>query len=69
MAPNTAIDSPGDLTQLRLRDSSQTSILTLRTRSFAMKNAPEELQVLATDQVRCELHEGGVAEVIERVFG
>ena len=38
-------------------------------RSFAMKNAPEELRVLATDQVQCELHEGGVAEVIERVFG
>ena len=38
-------------------------------RSFAMKNAPEELQVLATDRVTCELHEGGVAEVIERVFG
>ncbi len=38
-------------------------------RSFAMKNSPEELRELATDQVRCELHEGGVAEVIERVFG
>jgi Cof subfamily protein (haloacid dehalogenase superfamily) len=38
-------------------------------RSFAMKSAPEEVRVLATDQVRCELKDGGVAEVIERVFG
>lgn len=38
-------------------------------RSFAMKTAPEELRALATDEVRCGLSEGGVAEVIERVFG
>lgn len=38
-------------------------------RSFAMKSAPEEVRALATDQVRCELKDGGVAEVIERVFG
>ena len=37
-------------------------------RSFAMKSAPEDVQALATDQVQCELAEGGVAEVIERVF-
>lgn len=38
-------------------------------RSFAMKSAPDEVRALATDEVHCELHEGGVAEVIERVFG
>jgi Cof subfamily protein (haloacid dehalogenase superfamily) len=38
-------------------------------RSFAMKSAPEEVRALATDHVRCELKDGGVAEVIERVFG
>ena len=38
-------------------------------RSFAMKTAPEEVRALATDQVQCALAEGGVAEVIERVFG
>ena len=38
-------------------------------RSFAMKSAPEEVSALATDQVECELKEGGVAEVIERAFG
>jgi hydroxymethylpyrimidine pyrophosphatase-like HAD family hydrolase len=38
-------------------------------RSFAMKKAPDEVRALATDQVICELQDGGVAEVIERVFG
>jgi Cof subfamily protein (haloacid dehalogenase superfamily) len=38
-------------------------------RSFAMKSAPEEVRALATDQVECTLSEGGIAEVIERVFG
>ena len=38
-------------------------------RSFAMKSAPDEVRALATDQVQCALTEGGVAEVIERVFG
>ncbi|MDP1823652.1 MAG: HAD hydrolase family protein [Archangium sp.] len=38
-------------------------------RSFAMKKAPDEVRALATDQVNCELQDGGVAEVIERVFG
>lgn len=38
-------------------------------RSFAMKTAPEEVRAAATDHVTCELHEGGVAEAIERVFG
>jgi hypothetical protein len=38
-------------------------------RSFAMKTAPDDVRALATDQVRCELKDGGVAEVIERVFG
>ena len=38
-------------------------------RSFAMKSAPEEVRALASDHVRCELTEGGVAEVIDRVFG
>lgn len=38
-------------------------------RSFAMKTAPDEVRAAATDQVSCELHEGGVAEAIERVFG
>jgi Cof subfamily protein (haloacid dehalogenase superfamily) len=38
-------------------------------RSFAMKTAPEEVRALATDQVECALADGGVAEVIERVFG
>jgi hypothetical protein len=37
-------------------------------RSFAMKSAPEEVRALATDQVRCELNEGGVAEVIEALW-
>ena len=38
-------------------------------RSFAMKTAPEEVRARATDQVGCELSEGGVAEAIERAFG
>lgn len=38
-------------------------------RSFAMRSAPEEVRAMATDQVQCALAEGGVAEVIERVFG
>lgn len=38
-------------------------------RSFAMKTAPAEVRALATDQVQCGLSDGGVAEVIERVFG
>ncbi len=38
-------------------------------RSFAMKSAPDEVRALATDQVQCSLADGGVAEVIERVFG
>lgn len=38
-------------------------------RSFAMKTAPEEVRAKATDQVGCELNEGGVAEAIERAFG
>ena len=38
-------------------------------RSFAMKSAPDEVRAVATDQVSCELKDGGVAEVIERVFG
>jgi hypothetical protein len=38
-------------------------------RSFAMKSAPEEVRALATDQVQCDHKDGGVAEVIERVFG
>lgn len=38
-------------------------------RSFAMKTAPEEVRGLATDQVSCELKDGGVSEAIERVFG
>lgn len=38
-------------------------------RSFAMKTAPDEVKAAATDQVGCELTEGGVAEAIERAFG
>ena len=38
-------------------------------RSFAMKSAPDDVRALATDQVTCELEDGGVAEVIERAFG
>ena len=38
-------------------------------RSFAMKTAPDDVWAKATDRVRCELSEGGVAEAIERAFG
>ena len=41
----------------------------VNTCSFAMKSAPEEVRALATDQVQCDHKDGGVAEVIERVFG
>lgn len=37
-------------------------------RSFAMRNCPEEVRACATDQVRSELSEGGVAEAIDRAF-
>ena len=37
-------------------------------RSFAMRSSPDEVRACATDQVKCELSEGGVAEVIDRAF-